>query len=250
MFKKKIPFLTACFLLAYSGVAMAATNPNWISINVGSGTNTSSTSSTIETIIGIALISLAPSLLIMFTSFTQIIITLSLTRQGLGTATQPPNQVLVGLAIFLTLYIMSPVLSTIYDNAWVPLQNNQITMQQAVDVAEPVLIRYMVDNTYTTDLQTFYALDHQTMPKNIDQVSIWSAVPAFTVSQITKGFFSGLMIYIAFLFIDMMVASVLMFMGMMMLPPQMISLPLKLLIFVYLGGFTEIIKIIFQTIHP
>lgn len=204
--------------------------------------------SSVELLILVAVLTLAPSFLILFTCFTHVIIVLGLTRQGLGTMTLPPNQVLVGLALFITIYIMSPVISEVNEVAYEPFNNEEITLQEAVVKAEKPIKEFMVKNTYEDDLKTFLKLRGDEKPENIDELSIWATVPAYTLSQITKGLFTGLMIYATFTFIDILVGSVLMFMGMMMLPPQIVSLPLKLAVFVFIGGFTQVIEIIFQSI--
>lgn len=204
--------------------------------------------SSVKIFIMVAVLTIAPSLFIIFTCFTQVIIVLSLTRQGLGTATLPPNQVLMALALFITVYIMSPVLTQIDKEAYKPYQKGTISFEQAVEKAEVPLKKFMIKNTEDKDLRTFLKLRGDEKPKKAEDVSILAAVPAFTMSQITHGLFSGLMIYGAFIVIDMLVGSILMFMGMMMLPPQMISLPLKLLVFIYIGGFSKIVELLFNSI--
>jgi flagellar biosynthetic protein FliP len=204
--------------------------------------------SSVKIFVMVAILTIAPSIFIMFTCFTQVIIVLSLTRQGLGTMTLPPNQVLVALALFITVYIMSPVITEIDQKAYKPYQEKTITFEQAVEKAEVPLKKFMIKNTEDKDLRTFLKLRGDEKPKNAEDVSILAAVPAFTLSQITHGLFTGLMIYGAFIVIDMIVGSILMFMGMMMLPPQMISLPLKLLVFIYIGGFSKIVELLFNSI--
>lgn len=195
----------------------------------------------------VALLSLAPSLLIVLTCFTQVIIILSLTRQGLGTPTLPPNQVLTGLALFITLYIMSPVISEINEVAYQPYKNGDITAEEAFEVGKTPLKEFMLKNTSTDDIKMFLKIRDE-QPKNVEETSIMALIPAFTLSQISEGLFKGLMIYGGFVAIDMLIGSVLMFLGMFMLPPQMLSLPLKLLIFVYIGGFTKVVQLIFDSI--
>jgi len=204
--------------------------------------------SSVKIFILVAILSLAPSLFIMVTSFTQVIIVLSLTRQGLGAATLPPNQVLVGLALFITAYIMSPVFMEINEKAYQPYEEKKITFEVAIEKAEKPLKEFMLKNTKANDLKTFLKLRGEAKPKNPDDVSILALIPAFTVSQISAGLFKGLMIYGGFVAIDMLIGSVLMFMGMFMLPPQMLSLPLKLLVFVYIGGFAKIVEMLFGSI--
>jgi flagellar biosynthesis protein FliP len=194
------------------------------------------------------ILALAPSFLIMFTCFTHIIIVLGLTRQALGTMTLPPNQVLTGLALFLTIFIMMPVIQDVKEVAYTPYEKEEITFQEMIQRAEEPIKEFMIKNTYTDDLKAFVTLKGDEKPTSPEEVSIWSAAPAYSLSQISKGMFTGLMIYAAFAFIDILVGSILMFMGMFMLPPQMISLPLKLLVFVFIGGFTQIIEVLFGSI--
>lgn len=196
----------------------------------------------------VTVLTLAPSILIMFTCFTHVIIVLSLTRQGLGTMTIPPNQVLVGLALFITIFIMSPVIEEVNQKAYIPYQNGELDYIEAFKEAEKPIKLFMIKNTEENDLKTILRLKNEELPTKPEDVSIWAAVPSYALSQISKGLFTGLMIYVIFAFIDALVGAILMFMGMIMLPPQMLSLPIKLLIFVYVGGFTEVIQIIFGSI--
>ena len=204
--------------------------------------------SPLKVFIMMTILALAPSIFIMFTCFTHVIIVLGLTRQALGTMTLPPNQVLTGLAIFLTIYIMMPVIEDIKEVAYDPYQNEEITFQEAIEKTEKPIKTFLVNNTYEDDLKAFVTLKGDEKPESVEDVSIWSAVPAYTLSQISKGLFTGLLIYAAFAFIDILVGSILMFMGMFMLPPQMISLPLKLLVFIFIGGFSKIVEVIFSSI--
>lgn len=192
----------------------------------------------------LTVLSLAPSILIMLTGFVRIIIVLSFTRQALGLQQTPPNQVVVVLALFLTLFVMAPVLNQIKTDAMEPYLANQITFQQAVDNAEVPLRTFMLRQTYKTDLNMFlnYSQTDTTQMSSVDDIPMTTVVPAFLTSEIKRAFTIGFLIYIPFIVIDMVVASILMAMGMMMLPPVTISLPFKVLLFVLVDGWTLTIE--------
>lgn len=198
----------------------------------------------------VLVLSVAPALFIMVTCFTQVIIVFGLARQGLGTQTIPPNQVLVGLALFVTLFIMSPVATDIYENAYKPYDEGKITEIQAFKKAEAPLREFMTKNTNEETLATMYKLKEEKMPKDIEDVSLITLIPSYVLTQITKGFITGLALYGLFIFIDLIVGSILMFLGMIMLPPQIISLPIKLLTFLAIGGFESLIEVIYKSIIP
>jgi flagellar biosynthetic protein FliP len=183
-------------------------------------------------------LTLLPSLLLMMTSFTRIIIVLSLLRQALGTAQTPPNQVLLGIALFLTIFVMTPVFSEVYEDALKPYAEEQIQFEEAITVGQLPVKRFMLRQTRQEDLQTFVALaDSADINTPID-TPLSILVPAFITSELKSAFIIGFMLYIPFVIIDMVVASVLMSMGMMMLSPMIISLPFKLLLFVMVDGWT------------
>lgn len=241
---KKIIFLTALFMFFWFDNAFASEN-GLVDIRIG---NEGDLTSSLQIMIVVGLMTIAPSLLIMVTCFTQVVIVLGLTRQGLGTMALPPNQVMIGLALFITAYIMMPVFQEVDEVAYTPYKEEKITFVEAFENAEKPIKHFMVENTYEGDLMTFLKLRNDKMPKEVDDVSIWAAIPSYALSQISKGLFTGMMVYMAFTFIDLIVASILMFMGMIMLPPPMISLPIKILVFVFVGGFSQIVEIIFQSI--
>jgi flagellar biosynthesis protein FliP len=203
--------------------------------------------SSVKVFIMVGLLSLAPSLFLMLTCFTQVIIVLSIARQGLGTMTAPPNQVMVGLALFITLFIMNPVISDINENAWKPYNEGKIQYQEALVNAEKPLKKYMVNNTYEEHISLFLKKQDIEVKKQED-VPMQVLIPANILSQIQKGLLMGMMIYVGLSVIDMIVAAILMFMGMFMLPPQMLSLPLKILIFIFIGGFSLIVEMLFHSI--
>lgn len=187
------------------------------------------------------ILSLAPAILIMLTSFTRIVIVLSLLRRALGTMQAPPNQVLIGLALFLTFFIMTPVWHNINQNALQPYLDDQIGQQQAFQNAAEPLRKFMFKQTREKDLALFVDIAKVERPQDVDDIPISVLIPSFIISEVKTAFQIGLMLYVPFLVIDMVVASVLLSMGMMMLPPIMISLPFKLMLFVLADGWNLLV---------
>src|SRR5690606_38741361 len=175
------------------------------------------------------------------TSFTRIVIVLSFVRSALSTQMIPPNQVLIGLALFLTLFVMAPVFDDIYQNAWLPYQAGELTQQEAFEKAVVPLKQFMAAHTREKDLLLFWDYTGAPRPESIEDISLTTLIPAFAISELKTAFQIGFMLYIPFLVIDMVVASVLMAMGMMMLPPVMISLPFKIMLFVLVDGWYLIV---------
>lgn len=190
----------------------------------------------------LTVLAVAPAILLMMTSFTRILVVLSFVRQALGTATMPPNQVIVGLALFLTMFTMAPVWETIRDKAFNPYIEKKITQDAAIDELIKPVKKFMLAQTRETDLEIFYGISKQPRPQSQDQVSMTALMPAFMISELKTAFQIGFLIYIPFLVIDMVISSVLMAMGMMMLPPTVISLPLKLILFVLVDGWALIVE--------
>jgi flagellar biosynthesis protein FliP len=195
------------------------------------------------------LITLAPSLLIMMTGFTRILIVMSFLRNALGTQSMPPNQVLVGFSLFLTLFVMAPTFNTINRNALQPYLNKKITVTQALDRAEKPIKGFMLKQTRTSDLALFVKLSHDKTPHTRDQIKLTTLIPAFMISELKTAFEIGFLIYIPFLIIDLVVSSTLMSMGMMMLPPALISLPFKILLFVLVDGWALITQSVVAGFH-
>ena len=195
---------------------------------------------TLQLLALMSVLTLLPSLLLMMTSFVRIIIVFSLLRQALGTAQTPPNQVLVGLALFLSLFIMAPVLSSVYDDAITPYLEEKITFESALVAAESPIRTFMLNQTRETDIAMFLEISNNTEVKEPADVPFLTLVPAFMTSELKSAFSIGFLIYIPFVVIDLVVASVLMSMGMMMLSPMMISMPFKLMLFVIVDGWTLI----------
>lgn len=185
----------------------------------------------------LTLLSLLPAIVLTMTSFTRIVIVLGFVRQGIGTQQSPPTQVLVGIALFLTLFTMAPVTSAIARDAWAPYTEGRITGDQAVERATVPLRSFMLRQTRENDLALFYEASRQPLPRTEEEVPLRVAAPAFVVSELTTAFQMGVMVLLPFLVIDLVVSSLLMSMGMMMVPPSTLSLPMKLLLFVVADGW-------------
>ena len=210
---------------------------NLISLDTPSGTATS-----IKLLVLLTLLSLAPSLLILMTCFTRVVVVLSFVRSALGTQQTPPNQLLVGLALFITLFVMSPVISELNTTALKPYMADKISQDEAFDKAGDTMKRFMSKHTRTNDLDLFLKYGNYEKPKKIEDIPLVALVPAYAISELKTAFQIGFMIFIPFLVIDMVVSSVLMSMGMMMLPPVMIALPFKLLLFILVDGWHLIVE--------
>jgi len=207
-------------------------------LNVDKGPGGGQTYSlSIELLILLTSLTFLPSVILMMTSFTRIIIVLSLLRSALGTQGSPPNQVLIGLALFMTFFIMSPVLNEIYSKSYQPLSANQISTTEAMERAAVPLKNFMLKQTRQTDLALYIKMSNSADIKDANDVPFTILVPAFVTSELKTAFQIGFTIFIPFLIIDMVVASVLMAMGMMMVPPSIVSLPFKLMLFVLVDGW-------------
>ncbi|PKO46981.1 MAG: flagellar biosynthetic protein FliP [Betaproteobacteria bacterium HGW-Betaproteobacteria-22] len=191
----------------------------------------------LQTLILLTSLSFLPAILLMMTGFTRIIIVLSLLRQALGTQSAPPNQVMVGLALFLTFFVMSPVFDKVYADAYQPLSENKITMQEAMDKGVAPFKEFMLKQTREGDLALFVKMAQIDRVETPDQIPLKVLVPAFVTSELKTAFQIGFAIFIPFLIIDMVVASVLMSMGMMMVSPVIVALPFKLMLFVLVDGW-------------
>ena len=206
-----------------------------------------SLATTLQMLFILTIISLAPSILIMVTSFTRILVVLHFVRSAMGTQTTPPNQVLIGLALFLTLFIMSPTLSRINTEAIQPLSAGEITGEQALDAVVDPLREFMFAETRNEELALFVDIAGIEVVETADDIPTWVLVPAFIISELRAAFIIGFLIYIPFIVIDMVVSSTLMAMGMMMLPPTTISMPFKILLFIMADGWTLIIESVLRT---
>lgn len=201
-----------------------------------------STSTSIKLLILLTFLTLAPSFLILMTCFTRVVVVLSFIRPALGTQQTPPNQLIVGLALFITLFVMSPVLSDLNENALKPYLDDKISQDEAFDEASGTMKGFMSKYTRQEDLQLFLKYGNYEQPETLEDVPLLALVPAYAISELKTAFQIGFMIFLPFLIIDMVVASVLMSMGMMMLPPVMIALPFKLLLFVLVDGWHLIVE--------
>ena len=196
---------------------------------------------TVDIIILLTLLTLAPSILIMMTGFTRIVIVLGFIRNAMGMQQTPPNQVVIGLALFLTFFVMQPVLTDVYDNAYKPYAADEITQDEMLDRAAVPLKDFMLRQVFHSDLKFFVEISG-TEAEELEELPMSTVIPAFLTSEIKRSFQIGFFLYIPFIIIDMVVASTLMAMGMMMLPPAMISLPFKVLLFVLVDGWQLVIK--------
>jgi len=229
-------------LLAFAGAAWAqgVTLPT-VNLGYKSINDPQELVTNIKILLALTVLTLAPAILIMMTSFTRIIIVLSFVRQALGTQNMPPNQLLVGLALFITLFIMAPFITKINNEAVQPFLNNSIKQDEAMDRALAPIRSFMFNQTRDADLALFVNLSKSPQPKTRADVSTHVLIPAFIISELKTAFQIGFIIYLPFLVIDMIAASVLMAMGMMMLPPVIISMPFKIMLFVLVDGWSLIV---------
>ena len=209
---------------------------------------------TTQIIILLTVLSILPSVLIMVTAFTRIVIVLSFLRSAMGTQQMPPNQVLVGLALFLTFFVMAPIATQINDTALQPLEREEITMEVAMERTMSPLRSFMFEQVRLQgneeSLRTFMGLAKMDMPESLDDIPTHVLIPAFLTSEIKTAFSIGFLLYIPFVVIDMIVASILMSMGMMMLPPVMISLPFKVMLFLLVDGWNLTVTTLIRTFSP
>lgn len=215
-------------------------DPGVISIDIG-GTDDSASQSVIL-IVGLAVLSLAPSLILMLTSFTRIIIVFSLTRNALGLQGIPPNQVLVGLALFLSLFVMTPTLTVLNDEALQPFLDGAISQEEAFERGTGPIRDFMLIHTEASELELMLDASRQEKPSSTDEIGLTALIPAFVLSEMKTAFIIGFVIFIPFLVIDIVVAASLMALGMMMLPPVFVSLPFKLLLFIMVGGWSLVVE--------
>lgn len=243
----KIAGIAVLALLWAAAPSAAAENASITTpfFNVGLGTGAApasgQTAVVLEIFLLLTVLSLAPAILIMLTSFTRIVMVLSLLRQAMGTNQMPPNQVIIGLSLFLTFFVMTPVWNGVHQNALQPYMDKQISAQQAFENALGPIRSFMFRQTKEKDLALFVEIAKMKRPRNLDDVPTTVLVPSFIISEVKAAFQIGLLLYVPFLVVDMVVASVLLSMGMMMLPPIMVSLPFKLMLFVLADGWHLIV---------
>jgi flagellar biosynthetic protein FliP len=225
--------------LSVPGVSVTVNQPQGPQQVVGS----------IQLLLLITVLSLAPAVLILMTGFTRIVIVLSIIRSAIGTPQIPPNQVVVGLALVLTLFVMAPVWGTIHQEALQPYLQGQIDQQTAADRAIRPLRAFMLRQTREKDLSLFLALSNQPPPATPDDVPTSAIIPAFVISELKTAFQMGFILFVPFLIIDIVVSSTLLSMGMMMLPPSLVSLPFKLLLFVMVDGWYLVVRSLVMSFH-
>ncbi len=233
--------VAAVALLLTAGTAAAETLSLPGLLGVGTASKPGETATVLQILFLMTIFSLAPSLLIMTTSFTRIVVVLSFLRNAMGTQQAPSNQIVIALSLFLTFFIMTPVWQQVNSQALEPYKAQTITQEQALNRGVAPIRKFMLSQVREKDLALFISLSKQARPKNSDDVPTLTIVPAFIISELRTAFQIGFLIYIPFLVLDMVVASVLMSMGMMMLPPAMISLPFKILLFVLVDGWGLVI---------
>lgn len=237
------------FLLAFVAidslmlpVAQAQTGLPNIEINLNESDEEADLVPALKIVAVLTILAVAPAILLMMTSFTRIMVVLSFLRQALGTQTMPPNQVIVGLALFLTLFTMGPIFDVINQNALAPYMNKAITQQDALGEAMKPVRKFMLAETSEADLGMLMQVARLPKPKNAEEVPLRVLLPAFVVSELKTAFQIGFLIYLPFLVIDMVISSILMAMGMMMLPPTVVSLPFKLILFVMVDGWSLVVS--------
>lgn len=207
------------------------------SINIANGENQDDYVPAIKVLAILTLLTFGPAILLLMSSFTRILIVLSFLRQALGTPTMPPNQIIIAISLFLTYFVMSPTITKIYDSAIVPYMQKDITTNEALEVGQKPLHEFMMSQVKSDDLKLFYQMSKIEKPMTKDDVPMRILVPSFVISELKSAFQIGFLVYLPFIVIDMIVSSVLMAMGMMMLPPTVVSLPLKLILFVVVDGW-------------
>lgn len=220
-----------------------------LTVSLGRATGPEQISSTLQVLLLLTVLSLAPAILLMTTGFTRIVIVLSFVRQAMGTQQMPPNQIIVGLALFLTFFIMAPVFDQINEQALQPYMKKQISQEQALTRAVAPLREFMFSQTGEKDIGLLLEIAGREAPTSREELSTLTLIPAFMLSELKRAFQMGFLIYIPFLVIDMVVASILMSMGMMMLPPVIISLPFKLLLFVLVDGWNLVVASLVKSFY-
>jgi len=262
--KRHTPFLISwalAFVLLWvlPSLALAQNAPNAptapsvpipnINLSLGQTNNPQQVVGALQILLLLTVLTLAPTLLVMMTSFTRIIVVLSFVRTAMGTQQTPPNQVLVGLALLLTFFVMNPVIRQINSNAVQPYLQKKISQSVALDRAAQPLRTFMFKQTREKDIQLFYSISKEPRPVAQKDVPTYLLVPAFVLSELKTAFEIGFAIYIPFIIIDMVTASILLSMGMMMIPPIIISLPFKVLIFILVDGWDLVVSALFQSFH-
>ncbi|HBE94388.1 MAG TPA: flagellar biosynthetic protein FliP [Desulfovibrio sp.] len=239
--------LSLAALLLFAAPALAQQVPT-LSMQLSAGqAEPGKVSVLLEILFVLTILSVAPAIVLTMTSFTRIIIVFHFLRQAMGTQQMPPNQVLASLAVFMTMVIMMPVGKAVYNDAIKPYTQEKMSFQQALDTAQGPIRTFLFKHTREKDLSIFYSITGEERPQNKEQVSTILLTAAYTISELKTGFTIGFLIYIPFLILDMVVASILLSMGMMMLPPVMISLPFKVLLFILVDGWSLLVGSLVNT---
>ena len=233
-----------------SGAGLGENPESDFNLNITTNSGSTSMSSTLKILLVLTVLTIAPSIILMVTSFTRIIIVLNFTRTAMGLQTTPPNQVLIGLALFLTFFVMSPTITQINENAIKPFEAGQITQEQAIEAGIEPLRTFMFEQTNRKDIKLFLEISgNEEQLENYNEIPTTTLVPAFMISELRKAMIMGFLIYLPFIVIDMVVSSTLMSMGMMMLPPTTISMPFKILLFVLADGWNLVIGQLIKTFY-
>lgn len=251
--KRKIILVTFILLLQmfFTSSMVFATEPGDViipSLELNFGQGTDNAASSIQILVLITILSLAPSILVMMTSFTRFIIVFSFLRKAISLQSTPPNQVLIALALFMTFFVMAPVFSDVIDNAYTPYVNQEISQEEALDNAVKPIKGFMLRQVRTEDLALFVDMSGGVQYETANDIPLTTVIPAFIISELKTGFQIGFLLFIPFIVIDMVVASTLMSLGMMMLPPVMISLPFKILLFIMVDGWHLLVEQLLRTI--
>jgi flagellar biosynthetic protein FliP len=245
--KKAFALLWPALLLA-PALAAAEGLPT-LTVGVGQTADPAQMSTALQILLVLTVLTMAPAILLMTTAFIRLVVVLSFVRQAMGTQQMPPNQIIIGLALFLTFFIMAPVFGQIHEQALKPYFNKEIGQEAALDRAVKPMREFMFSQTKEKELGLLMEISGNKVPENRDDVPTMTLIPAFMLSELKRAFQIGFMVYIPFLVIDMVVASVLMSMGMMMLPPIIISLPFKLLLFVLVDGWSLVVGSLVQSFY-
>ncbi|MCK5913434.1 MAG: flagellar type III secretion system pore protein FliP [Desulfuromusa sp.] len=242
--KLKLTFLLLCLLLPLDVWAEGLPT---ITLGIGEATDPGEVSTALQILVVLTILSVAPAILLMTTGFTRIVIVLSFVRQAMGTQSAPSNQIVIGLALFLTFFVMAPVFEQINEKALQPYLDKQISQEQALDEALQPMRNFMFSQVGEKDLQLLVDISKSPQPENQADISMMTLIPAFMLSELKRAFQMGFLLFVPFLMVDMIVASILMSMGMMMLPPIIVSLPFKILLFVLVDGWSLVIGSLVQS---
>ncbi len=242
----KLKTLVLLLLMLLPAGVFAAGLPT-ITVGIGEANDPGEVSTALQILVVLTILSVAPAILLMTTGFTRIVIVLSFMRQAMGTQSAPSNQIVIGLALFLTFFIMAPVFEQINEQALQPYLDKEISQEQALELAVEPMRGFMFSQVGEKDLQLLVDISKSPQPENREDISLLTLIPAFMLSELKRAFQMGFLLFVPFLMVDMIVASILMAMGMMMLPPIIISLPFKILLFVLVDGWSLVVGSLVQS---